>query len=94
MQMRKIKIGKHSKNPNGILSTVLIKLDAPFGHWLLFLVEMRWGDRLYLCFHQFSNVGTTIRKKEALPVDLSADEHHIKVRGKKSYVATTYSKYR
>ena len=104
MQMRKIKIGRHSYRirPSFILpycraktSTVskalfLLKFGVPF--WALAFVFGRnamWWYRLYLCFHRFSIVGTTIRNKEALPTDLLADEHHIKVKGKKSYVATT-----
>jgi len=103
-QMRKIKIGdlNYRIRPSFILpycraktsevskALFLIKFGVPF--WALAYVfgkNAMWWYRLYICFHQFSIVGTTIRKAENLPNDLLADEHHIKVKGKKSYVATT-----
>ena len=48
-----------------------------------------WWYRLYLSFSYFSIVGTTVHKAANLPTDLVADEHHIRIRGKKAYVATT-----
>jgi len=104
IQMRKIKIGKVSYRirPSFILpycrakttevskALLLLKFGVPF--WALAFVfgkNAMWWYRLYLSFHQYSIVGTTVHKKESLPTDLLADEHHIRVSGKKSYVATT-----
>ena len=103
-QMRKIKVANVSYRirPSFILpfcrartsevskALFLLKFGVPF--WALAFVfgkTAMWWYRLYLCFHQYSIVGATIRKKELLPTDLLADEHHIKVKGKKAYVATT-----
>ena len=104
LQMRKIKIdnvsyrirpsfilpynrAKTSDVSNGLF---LLKFGVPF--WALahvFGKNGMWWYRLYLSFHQYSIVGTTIRKPEDLPKDLLADEHHIRVRKEKAYVATT-----
>ncbi|MEM6321247.1 MAG: hypothetical protein AAF960_26555 [Bacteroidota bacterium] len=103
-KMRKIKVANISYRirPSFILpyfraktrdvskALFLLKFGVPF--WALAYVfgkNAMWWYRLYLHFHQFSIVGTTIRKKEFLPTDLLADEHHIRVQGEKSYVATT-----
>ena len=103
-QMRKIKVGKVSYRirPSFILpycrakvnevsdGLFLLKFGVPF--WALahvFGKNAMWWYRLYLCFHQYSIVGTTVRKAENLPNDLLADEHHIKVSKEKAYVATT-----
>jgi hypothetical protein len=104
VQMRKIKVGNTSYRirPSFILpycraktaevskALFLLKFGVPF--WALAYVfgkNAMWWYRLYLSFHKFSIVGTTVRKKGALPTDLLADEHHIRVKGEKSYVATT-----
>jgi len=104
IQMRKIKVGSETYRirPSFILpycraktsevskALFLLKFGVPF--WALAFVFGRnamWWYRLYLCLHQFSIVGTTIRKETVLPTDLLADEHHIKISGQKAYVATT-----
>lgn len=104
IQMRKIKVSNISYRirPSFILPycraktsevskpLFLLKFGVPF--WALAYVFGRnamWWYRLYISLSSFSIVGTTVREKESLPTDLLADEHHIKVRGKKSYVATT-----
>lgn len=103
-QMRKIRVGEISYRirPSFILpyfraktndvsnALFLLKFGVPF--WALAFVFGKngmWWYRLYVSLHRFSIVGTTVRKKETLPRDLLADEHHIKVRGQKAYVATT-----
>lgn len=48
-----------------------------------------WWYRLYLCLGRSSVVGTTVYKTDCLPEDVLADEHHIRVKGQKAYVATT-----
>lgn len=68
----------------------LLRFGVPF--WALAFVFGRndmWWYRLYLSFSQFSLVGTTVHQADKLPEDLVADEHHIRIRGKKAYVATT-----
>jgi len=68
----------------------LLRFGVPF--WALAFVFGRngmWWYRLYLSLGQFSIVGTTVHKAEKLPADILADEHHIRIRGKKAYVATT-----
>ena len=68
----------------------LIRFGVPF--WALsfcFGHNPMWWYRLYLCLSTNSLVGTTIREADNLPQDILADEHHIKLRGKKAYVATT-----
>ena len=104
LKMRKIKVSNISYRirPSFILpycraktsdvsnALFLLKFGVPF--WALahvFGKNAMWWYRLYLSLHQYSIVGTTIRKKEFLPTDLLADEHHIKVKGEKAYVATT-----
>jgi len=68
----------------------LLKFGVLFWTFAFFFGKnAMWLYRLYLSLDSFSIVGTTIRKKDDLPIDLLADEHHIKVRGKKAYVATT-----
>ena len=67
----------------------LKRFGVPF--WALAFVFGRnamWWYRLYISFSQYSVLGTTLYKAE-IPKDLLADEHHIKIRGKKAYVATT-----
>lgn len=104
LKMRKIKVSNTSYRirPSFILpycraktsdvsnALFLLKFGVPF--WALahvFGKNAMWWYRFYLCLHQYSIVGTTIRKEEFLPTDLLADEHHIKVKGEKAYVATT-----
>jgi len=104
IQMRKIKVSgiSYRIRPSFILpyfraktkdvsaGLFLLKFGVPF--WALSYVfgkNAMWWYRLYLSFHSYSIVGTTIRDKANLPFDLLADEHHIRVKGEKSYVATT-----
>ena len=68
----------------------LLRFNVPF--WALAHVFGRnpmWWYRLYMCLGEYSIVGTTVRHAEALPKNLLADEHHVRVSGKKAYVATT-----
>ncbi|MEO1218837.1 MAG: hypothetical protein AAFY45_35225 [Bacteroidota bacterium] len=68
----------------------LLKFGVPF--WALahvFGKDAMWWYRLYLMFHSYSIVGTTIKDRSKIPTDLLADEHHIRVKGEKAYVATT-----
>lgn len=68
----------------------LLRFNVPF--WALAYVFGRnamWWYRLYMCLGEYSIVGTTVRHPADLPRDLLADEHHIRVSGKKAYVATT-----
>lgn len=104
LKMRKIKVGgiSYRIRPSFILpyqrgktqeashGLFLLRFGVPF--WALAVVfghNSMWWYRLFLSFSNHSIVGTTIRKKESLPTDLLADEHHIKVSGSKAYVATT-----
>lgn len=104
VRMRKIKVGgiSYRIRPSFILpyfraktnevskALFLLKFGVPF--WALAFVfgkNSMWWYRLYLCLHEFSIVGTTVHKRKALPADLLADEHHVKVKGEKAYVATT-----
>ena len=71
----------------------LLRFGVPF--WALAYVfgwNAMWWYRLYLCLGSNSIVGTTIHHPADLPQDVLADEHHIKVRGKKAYIATTIGK--
>lgn len=68
----------------------LLKFGVPF--WALAYVfgkNAMWWYRLYSCLSRYSIVGTTIKEEALLPQDVLADEHHIKVKGQKAYVATT-----
>ena len=68
----------------------LIRFGVPF--WALAYVfghNAMWWYRLYLCLSNFSIVGTTIHHSKDLPEDILADEHHVKLKGKKAYIATT-----
>ncbi len=73
----------------------LLRLGVPF--WALAYVFGRnpmcraagqWY-RLYLCLGRSSLVGTTVYDADQLPENLLADEQHIRVQGRKAYVATT-----
>lgn len=68
----------------------LLRFGVPF--WALAFVFGRyamWWYRLYRFLGSYSLVGTSIHQAETLPKDILADEHHIRIRGKKAYVATT-----
>lgn len=68
----------------------LLRFGVPF--WALAVVfgrnPMYWY-RLFLSFGTFSLVGTTIHRPENLPQNVLADEHHIRIKGEKAYIATT-----
>jgi hypothetical protein len=104
IQMRKIKVAgqNYQIRPSFILpycraktyiaskGLFLKRFGVPF--WALafaFGYNAMWWYRLYNCFSDYSIVGTTIHDPEKLPSDILADEHHVKIQGKKAYVATT-----
>jgi len=104
IQMRKIKISgiSYRIRPSFVLpycrakteevtgALFLIKFGVPF--WALahvFGKNPMWWYRLYLSFSNYSIVGTTVKNEANLPTDLLADEHHIRIEGKKAFVATT-----
>ena len=71
----------------------LLKFGVPF--WALAFVfghNAMWWYRLFISLGNNDIVGTSIYKPSDLPKDLIADEHHIRVKGKKKYVATTVGK--
>jgi len=103
IQMRKVQIEgiNYKIRPNFLLpynrlltqdvsnALFLKRFGVPF--WALAYVfgqNPMWWYRLYLSFSQYSLLGTTLYHAD-IPKDLLADEHHIKIRGKKAYVATT-----
>ena len=107
LQLRKIKINglSYRIRPSFILrygrlasqevsnALFLKRFGVPF--WALALVYGKypmWWYRLYISLGYDSIVGTTIHNPENIPKDLLADEHHIKIRGRKGYVATTVGK--
>lgn len=68
----------------------LMKFGVPF--WALAFVfgyNATWWYRIYIFLSTYDLVGTTVYEAEDLPEHLIADEHHIKVKGEKQYVATT-----
>jgi len=104
LRMRKIKTGNqtYQLRPSYILpyqkgdvieashGLFFIKFGVPF--WALAHVfghSSMWWYRLYISLGNADIVSTTTYEKSNLPTDLIADEHHIKVRGEKKYVATT-----
>ena len=104
LQLRKIKVGGivYRIRPSFILSyqrgrvdiaskgLFLLRFGVPF--WALAVVLGKyamWWYRLYISLGQSSIVGTTVYNTYQLPENLLADEHHIKIRGEKAYVATT-----
>ena len=104
LQLRKIKVAgvSYQLRPSFLLPAMraktgevskalfLLRFGVPF--WALALVFGRnsmWWYRLYRCLGKASIVGTTVYDLDKLPQDLLADEHHIRIRGKKAYVATT-----
>ena len=71
----------------------LKRFGVPF--WALAHVFGRnpmWWYRLYISFSEHSILRTTLHQAE-IPQDLVADEHHIKIRGEKAYVATTVGQH-
>lgn len=69
---------------------MLIRHGVPF--WVVAHTLGRnamWWYRLFISLSLYSIVGTTIRYDFNLPEHLLFDEHHIKIQGKKAYVATT-----
>ena len=103
VQMRKVKIDgfTYRIRPDFILpynrqlteqvanALFLKRFGVPF--WALAFVFGRnpmWWYRLYLSFNQYNLLSTTLYEA-GIPKDLLADEHHIKIRGQKAYVATT-----
>lgn len=81
--------GKTAEAHHGLF---LLRFGVPF--WALAVVFGRntmWWYRLYLCFGRYSIVQTSIVGKQNLPLDVLADEHHIRMQGQKAYVATTVS---
>ena len=79
--------GKTSEAASGLL---LIRHGVPF--WVVAHILGRnpmWWYRLFISLSLYSIVGTTIRQESNLPEHILADEHHIKIQGKKAYVATT-----
>lgn len=68
----------------------LLKFGVPF--WALAFVfgyNAMWWYRLFISLGSNDIVGTSVYESSDLPKDLIADEHHIRVKGKKKYVATT-----
>ena len=66
----------------------LLRFSIPF--WALAHVfgrDAKYWYRCYLSFSAYSLVGTTI--KGDLPEHLLSDEYHVRVNGKRAYVATT-----
>lgn len=68
----------------------LLKFGVPF--WALAFVfgyNATWWYRIYIFLSSYDIVGTTVYEEKDLPRHLLGDEHHIKVKGDKKYVATT-----
>lgn len=106
IQMRKIKIagisyrirpsyllpylrGRTDEAAHGLF---LLRFSVPF--WALAAVFRRnlmWWYRLYASLGRYSLVQTSVMHGN-LPKDILANEHHIRVKGKKAYVATTVGK--
>ncbi|MGB0524912.1 MAG: hypothetical protein ACPGJS_18200 [Flammeovirgaceae bacterium] len=81
--------GKTQDASNGLF---LLRFGVPF--WALAVVFGRnamWWYRLYAFLGRYSIVQTSVSKGN-LPEDILADEHHIRIKGKKAYVATTVAK--
>lgn len=104
LQMRKIRTGNqtYQLQPSFILpyqkgkvdeaskGLFLLKFGVPF--WALAVVfghSTMWWYRLYLSLGKHHIVSTSIYEESNLPTELIADEHHIRVKGNKKYVATT-----
>lgn len=104
VQLRKIKVAgiSYQLRPSFLLPAMrakteevskalfLLRFGVPF--WALAFVfghDSMWWYRLYGCLGKASVVGSTVYDPDKLPYDLLADEHHIRIRGKKAYVATT-----
>jgi len=69
---------------------LLLKFNVPY--WVLAYIfgrnAMYWY-RLAVSLGYNSIVGTTVKSMELLPENILADEEHITIKGKKSYIATT-----
>jgi len=107
IQLRRIKIGTkiYRIRPSFILpymraltetakhALLLLRFGVPF--WVIAIVfgrnPMYWY-RLYICLARNNLVGTTVYDKSKMPVDLLADEFHIRIKGVKAYVATIIAK--
>jgi len=106
IQMRKIRISGISyrirpsyllpylrgKSQDACHGLFLLRFGVPF--WALATVfgkNPMWWYRLYLCLGRYNLVQTSVNK-HSLPQDILADEHHIRVKGEKAYVATTVGK--
>ena len=104
LQMRKIKIGtiSYQIRPSFVLSygrlasedvanaLFLKRFGVPF--WALATVfghDAMWWYPFYISLGKEIIVSTSVYNPEKLPTDILADEHHIKIRGEKAYVATT-----
>jgi hypothetical protein len=106
-QLRQIKVGNeyYRLQPSWLLpyhqgisthiskALFLLRFGVPF--WALAFVfgrnAMYWY-RVFLAIGRFNLVSTTLLKASNLPEDLLADEHHIRQKGNKAYVATTVGK--
>ena len=104
LQMRKVRIsgvsyrlrpcfvlpymrGKSDSVAHGLF---LLRFGVPF--WALATVFGRnamWWYRLFISLSRCNMVATTVYDNSKMPQHLLADEHHIRIRGKKAYVATT-----
>ena len=103
-RMRKLKIGDHyyvvrpsfvmpymSAHTDDVYKPLfLLRFGVPFRAlaYVFGRNRMFWY-RLYMRLGTFSVVGTSIHKADQLPEDVLADEHHIRIKGQKAYVATT-----
>jgi hypothetical protein len=76
-----------------IYDALFLSRWAPY--WALAITFGRNHMYWYRCHKSLANksiVGTTIQKDTCIPVDLVGDEHHSKLSGNKTYVATTVAK--
>ena len=68
----------------------LLKFNVPY--WALAYIfgkDAMYWYRLAVSLGHNSIVGTTVKSGELLPENILADEEHITINGKKSYIATT-----
>lgn len=68
----------------------LLRFGVPF--WALAFVfgyNTTWWYRMFIFLSHYNLVGTTVYESDDLPKHVLADEHHIKVKAEKKYVATT-----
>jgi len=104
LQMRKVRISgvSYRLRPSFVLpymraksTTVahglfLLRFGVPF--WALAVVfghNAMWWYRLFISLSRCNLVATTVYDSSRMPQHLLADEHHVRIRGKKAYVATT-----